>query len=69
MFGRYRGWRREGLFDRILQCLHLEFGADERIDWDVFDVDGTNLHAPLGGITWPEPQFQSLQHDVIHERA
>ena len=44
-YGRYRRWAREGLFDRILQRLHLELDDDGRIDWDVFDVDGTNIRA------------------------
>jgi hypothetical protein len=33
------------LFDRILQRLHLELDDDGRIDWDVFDVDGSNVRA------------------------
>ena len=45
VYGRYRRWTREGLFDRILQRLHLELDADGRIDWDVFDVDGSNIRA------------------------
>ena len=45
VYGRYRRWAREGLFDRILQRLHLELDDDGRIDWDVFDVDGTNIRA------------------------
>jgi len=45
VYGRYRRWTREGLFDRILQRLHLELDDDGRIDWDVFDVDGSNIRA------------------------
>jgi transposase len=45
VYGRYRRWTREGLFDRILERLHLELDADGRIDWDVFDVDGSNIRA------------------------
>jgi len=45
VYGRYRRWTREGLFDRILHRLHLELDDDDRIDWDVFDVDGTNVRA------------------------
>lgn len=45
VYARYRRWTREGLFDRILQRLHLELDADGRIDWDVFDVDGSNVRA------------------------
>ena len=39
VYGRYRRWTREGLFDRILQRLHLTLDEHGRIDWSVFDVD------------------------------
>ena len=45
VYDRYRRWTREGLFDRILHRLHLELEADGRIDWSVFDVDGSNIRA------------------------
>jgi len=45
VYSRYRRWAREGLFDRILERLHLDLDEDGRIDWDVFDVDGSNVRA------------------------
>lgn len=45
VYGRFRRWSREGLFEKILHRLHLELDDDGRIDWDVFDVDGTNVRA------------------------
>ena len=42
---RYRRWTREGLFDRILDRLHLSLDEDGRIDWSVFNVDGSNIRA------------------------
>ena len=45
VYGRYRRWAREGLSERILRRLHLELDDDGRIDWDVFDVDGTSIRA------------------------
>lgn len=33
------------MFDRILRRLHLELDADDRINWDVFDADGSNVRA------------------------
>ncbi len=45
VFDRYRRWTREGLFDRILHRLHVQLDAEGRIDWSVFDVDGTNIRA------------------------
>lgn len=45
VYDRYRRWTRDGMFDRILHRLHLELDADGRIDWDVFDVDGSSVRA------------------------
>jgi transposase len=45
VYGRYRRWTREGLFDRILATLHVSLDEYGRIDWSVFDVDGTNIRA------------------------
>jgi len=45
VYSRYRRWGREGLFDRILERLHLELDEDGRIDWNMFDVDGSNIRA------------------------
>jgi transposase len=45
VYGRYRRWTREGLFDRILRRLHLELDEEGRIDWSQFNVDGTSIRA------------------------
>jgi len=45
VYGRYRRWTREGLFDRILGALHVSLDDEGRIDWSVFDVDGSNIRA------------------------
>jgi transposase len=45
VYDRYRRWTREGLFARILRELHLELDDEGRIDWSVFDVDGSNIRA------------------------
>lgn len=45
IYGRYRRWTREGLFDRVLKRLHLELDAEGRIDWSQFNVDGSNIRA------------------------
>lgn len=45
IYGRYRRWVREGLFDRILERLHVSLDEYGRIDWSVFDVDGSNVRA------------------------
>jgi transposase len=45
VYGRYRRWTREGLFDRILERLHVSLDEEGRIDWSVFDVDGSSVRA------------------------
>ncbi len=45
VYDRYRRWTREGLFDRILHRLHVHLDEDGRIDWSVFDVDGSHIRA------------------------
>ena len=45
IYGRYRRCTREGLFSRILARLHVSLDAQGRIDWSVFDVDGSNVRA------------------------
>lgn len=45
VYGRFRRWTREGLFDRILERLHIALDEEGRIDWSVFDADGSNIRA------------------------
>lgn len=48
VYGRYRRWTREGLFDRILERLQLQLDELGRIDWSQFDIDGSNIRADHG---------------------
>ena len=36
---------RGGLFDKILERLHVSLDDEGRIDWSVFDIDGSNVRA------------------------
>ncbi len=45
VYGRYRRWVREGLFDRVLERLHVSLDEHGRIDWSVFDADGSSVRA------------------------
>ena len=45
VYDRYRRWTRNGLIDRILHRLHVQLDEYGRIDWSVFNVDGTNIRA------------------------
>lgn len=42
IYGRYRRWKREGLFDRILERFQLQFDNEDRIDWSQLDINGSN---------------------------
>ena len=45
VYDRFRRWRREGLFDRILERLQVRLDAEGRIDWDLWCVDGSSVRA------------------------
>ena len=45
VYGRYRRWVSEGLFDAVLRPLHVQLDELGRIDWSVFDVDGSSVRA------------------------
>ena len=45
VYDRFNRWRKDGMFDRILQQLHYRLDQRGRIDWDVWCVDGTNVRA------------------------
>jgi len=45
VYDRFRRWRREGLFDRILERLQVRLDAEGHIDWDLWCVDGTAVRA------------------------
>ena len=45
VYDRFCRWTADGLFDRILQRLHIQLDDEGRIDWSVFNVDGTNIRA------------------------
>jgi len=45
VYHRFRRWTHEGLFERMLRRLHVQLDDNGRIDWSVFDVDGSNVRA------------------------
>ncbi|RMG33064.1 MAG: transposase [Planctomycetota bacterium] len=42
---RFRHWRKDGTFDRILQRLQIRLDEKGRIDWDLWMVDGSSVRA------------------------
>jgi len=45
IYDRFVRWRRDGLFERLLERLPLRLDEQGQIDWDVWCVDGTNIRA------------------------
>lgn len=45
VYGYFRSWRADGVFDRILAALHLRMDRDGKIDWDLWCIDGTSIRA------------------------
>ncbi len=38
-------WRRNGVFDRILQALQIRLDRQGRIDWELWCIDGSSVRA------------------------
>ena len=38
-------WRKEGLFDQILEALQIRLDTQGRIDWDLWCIDGSSIRA------------------------
>ena len=50
VYDRFVRWRRAGLFDRMLERLHLRLNAEGQIDWQVWCVDATNIRASQAAV-------------------
>jgi len=45
VYDHFRQWRREGVYDRILQALQIRLDRDGQIDWDLWCIDGSSVRA------------------------
>ena len=45
VYGHFQAWRASGVFDSILDALHLRLDRDGKIDWDLWCIDGTSIRA------------------------
>ena len=45
VYERFRRWSKEGLFDRVLARLQARLAAADRLDWELWCVDGTSVRA------------------------
>lgn len=45
VYDHFRHWRRDGVYDRILQALQIRLDREGRIDWDLWCIDGSSVRA------------------------
>ena len=45
VYGYFKMWRATGVFDAILDALHLRLDREGKIDWDLWCIDGTSIRA------------------------
>ena len=66
VYGRFRLWTRNGLWEQLLQHLQVQRQANGQIDWELFFIDGSVVRAhkaaagarkkkspPASGLTMP----------------
>jgi len=45
VYDHFAKWRALGVYDRILEALHIRLDTDGTIDWDLWCVDGSSVRA------------------------
>lgn len=45
VYDRFNRWRKQGLWDTILQALQMYLDRLGKLDWDLWCIDGTNVRA------------------------
>lgn len=45
VYDHFSNWRNKGVYDRILEALHIRLDADGAIDWDLWCIDGSSVRA------------------------
>lgn len=45
VYDHFARWRKAGVYDRILESLHIRLDADGEIDWDLWCIDGSSVRA------------------------
>lgn len=43
VYGTFRTWRKAGVYDAILDVLHVRLDQAGKIDWDLWCIDGTSV--------------------------
>ncbi len=73
-YNRFNRWRKEGLFDRILERLQVTLDEEGRIEWVLWCVDGSNVRAHVSavgagqkGATLNPPTTHWVAHEAVGE--
>ena len=45
VYHHFARWRRDGVFDEVIQCLQIRLDDRGLIDWDLWCIDGANVRA------------------------
>lgn len=45
VYDHFRTWRRDGVYDCILEALQIRLDRDGQIDWDLWCIDGSSVRA------------------------
>jgi len=45
VYDHFGTWRGKGVYDRILEALHIRLDRNGRIDWDLWCIDGSSVRA------------------------
>jgi transposase len=45
VYDHFRNWRRDRVFDRVLDALQIRLDRDGKIDWDLWCIDGSSVRA------------------------
>lgn len=45
VYDHFRNWRKGGIYDGILEALHIRLDENGQIDWDLWCVDGSSVRA------------------------
>ena len=45
VYSHFRAWRAAGVYDRVLEALHIRLDRAGRIDWDLWCLDGSSVRA------------------------
>jgi transposase len=45
VYDHFRNWRRDGVYDRILEALQIRLDREGQIDWDLWCIDGSSVRA------------------------